>query len=290
MSAVTIEQTNEQYHSDQSAISSSMVRDITYPNMPIDYWYKHERSDRVKNKPTEDMMLGTALHAKILEPENFEEQVVVRGDGVSGLTKEAKAEKALAMAQGKAYITDKGLLNVIGARDSIFRLKYGKLMAAGLGESEKSIYWDEEIEGNVVRLKCRLDRCFAPSSFFPNGLVIEIKKSESANPEKFEKHSWDFGYHIQEAFYQRGFEALYGTVPEFVFLVGELEAPYKATQIKLSDELVNEGWSLCKKGLSDILRCRDTGIWPGYCREDEIEEISIPAYERKKIQWKNKKL
>ena len=82
-------ESNADYHKNP-AVSSSMAK-LALESMQL---YRDHQAGLVERKETPSMMLGTAIHAAVLEPELFKSDFIVKPDDMSFATKEGKQWKA----------------------------------------------------------------------------------------------------------------------------------------------------------------------------------------------------
>jgi hypothetical protein len=150
-----------------------------------------------------------------------------------------------------------------------------KLLEAG--SAELSGYWHDEQTG--VRLRFRPD--FLPDT--PGRpLIVEYKTSQSANPRRFAKSMFDYGYHQQAAWNIDGLSACCGVDDAaFVFIVQQKEPPWLVSVCQLEPEDIAYGRAQNRAAIDLYAKCRDSGIWPGY---DGLYTIALPGWARHQIQ------
>lgn len=139
------------------------------------------------------------------------------------------------------------------------------------GEPEKTLVWRDEATGVLCRAKADWLR--------PDG-VVDYKTAHVAGVGALPKVVYDRGYHIQAAFYLRGFRVLHPSVePFFVFSGQEKEGPYLVQVFQLTDRALAEGDRKCTEALALYAKCAADDDWPGY-PADEIPLIDLPAWVR----------
>ena len=148
---------------------------------------------KYKMIPTPAMEMGTALHALVLDGQKaFDASYVKKPDGLSLATKEGKEWKA-ALGRKKALSEggkDDPWGSVQGMAESLRRLEwFSGTDAEYIKYNEVSIYWDWE----GVRCKARLDRVLVDE-----GIVLDLKTTDSVEPELFTKKVVGLGYDFQE--------------------------------------------------------------------------------------------
>jgi len=231
-------------------------------------------------EPTPAMIIGSATHSAILEPDLFVKEWgrLPEGDGRSKLVKEAKAE--LIVEFGVDHILKPDAYdNILAMRDSVL----GNALALDLldgADTEVSHYWAERYflgtKPVEVDCKARIDALPREDSMW-NHCVVDIKTTANASPEEFRRSCFNFSYHLQCQHYlsaaNRG---------RFIFIVVERDAPHCVAIYELDDDALELGrqtrdsllgqWAFCEaeeaEGLPDA--------WPGF--PVEIQELSLPGW------------
>ena len=220
---------------------------------------------------TPAMEIGTALHCRVLDGEEaFKGSYVKKPDGLSLATKEGKAWKAelgrkKALSEGGK---DDPWGSVQGMTKSLQRLQW----YAGTGpeyikRNEVSIYWDWE----GVRCKARLD-----SLLVDEGIVLDLKTTDSVDPELFQKKVAGLGYDFQAAYYAKAAEVAFGKPFKFLFVAVERKAPYTVDIFEVSDAMMAEGMVKCEQALRTYAACEASGEWPN--REPKIHALDYPGW------------
>lgn len=249
---------NAAYHA-HSALGSSSIRTLT-SKTPAHYNYQ-------RNRPTYSgaFDIGTAAHSVILEDTFAGIQEV---ESENWMTKAAKEARNEARAAGKTPLLSKELAQVRKMRDSVMADQRARAILEG-GTPEVSVFWDHE---TGTPLKCRPDK-WTPDHATGN-LIVDLKTTVSADPNKFAKSVGEFGYHQQEAHYVDGLKA-HGYNPKFVFVLVEKTAPYLVNVIELDPYAVELGRHLNDKGIRLYNECAANDRWPGY---QTTEPVSLPVW------------
>lgn len=261
-------ETNDQYHSHTASISKSHL-DAIAGKSPKHYWHRYIREDREPNTPTPAMVLGSAIHSAILEPDLFPLEYVAN-PGIERRSNAGKAEYAAFEAEnkGKTVLSDDDFQTCLSMRDAV----HMHPVAAGLftgGNAEQSFYAIDEETGELM--KCRTDYMHG------NGMIVDLKSTEDASQTGFSKSAGNFRYDVQVAWYHGVLDAAYGEHnPVFAFVAVEKSKPhalgiYYATPIDIEIAL--------KAARADFLRIvehKRSGLWPDY--GDEARPLIIPKY------------
>lgn len=247
----------EVYHAHPESISNSGLRLVS--RSPAHYRYAP------KLESTRAMVIGSALHMAVLEPDLF------LGKYVDSKCEDRRSKyyKDLAERYGGEYVlTIEETKHVVGIRDSLWS-KFGELLSLP-GHTELSGFSTDPETGVMCRHRFdKLTNC---------GIAIDLKTSVDARPEAFSRSIYNYGYHMQNAFYADQYEWITGEqITDFIFLVVESEAPYACKMYRLNQESIEVGRYMYRQALNEYASCKGTGVWPAYYG-DEIEEIGIPHW------------
>lgn len=135
------------------------------------------------------------------------------------------------------------------------------------GKAEQSLYWVDQETG--VTCRGRIDW------LLPNA-IVDLKTTINAAPQKFSRSLVDYGYALQAAWYQEGYEALTGERLPFVHIVVEKEAPHLVAVYQLDADAIAYGAEKAREARLLFAECESSGNWPGY--STDIELVSLPAW------------
>lgn len=271
---------NDAYHADPClpmSLSSTGARKLT-TDCPA--MFKYERDNQGVRKRAFD--IGTAGHLMVLEPEKFEEQIVL----VEGFTKDgkpsagyattdAKEQRDAAYAAGKTPLLKPELDMLQEMRSAIWNDPVVS-KAFVSGEPEKSMFWQDEETG--IWCRCRPD--FLPR----NGrYLLDYKTADDANPEKFQKRAFDMGYHQQAAWYLEGYRAVTGEDPtRFWFIVQSKKPPYLVSICEMDPYALQIGEARNRYAKGALAWCLKHDEWPGYrptlSDRNRVFQIAPPAW------------
>jgi exodeoxyribonuclease VIII len=210
------------------------------------------------------MKIGSAIHCSVLEPDFFEERHVILPDGVDGRTKEGKYIMSEAKKSGKVILSKSDAELCIDVALAVSS-KAGIKKYIKSGDSELSVFTKDR--------KCRLDH-------YNSGNIFDLKTCNDASPNGFSKQIYNYGYHIQAAWYidtckMAGLEA-----DGFIFIAVEKEAPYAIGLYELGSDSLEVGRSAYQSALDKLEHAKSTGEWPGY--SEYLETIDLPYWELNK--------
>lgn len=265
---------NADYHADTSHISASGLKLLA--RSPAHYWAKYLDPERQPDAPKRNMIRGSMIHGMLFEPQLWEQQYVQLPEGLDRRTKEGKALWLEILATGKEPITAQEWKDGLGIITNMLRHPRSMELFQLPGVAEQTLTWVDADTG--VRCKARPDFMVPPglSDKYPNGVIVDLKSTQDARAEQFQRTAWNLGYHIQAAHYCNGFKASYGTFPAFFFAAGEPKAPYPVQYFKAGEAFMGAGLGDVSDLLEIYASCLATDSWPGY--PDEDGELEPPAW------------
>ncbi len=243
------------------------------------------------DKDTPAKVLGTAIHARVLEPEKYATDYLVAeqcgarkkdgercsNTGLWPLTDGSfvcgvHVKAATSTVRGGAIILspeDAATVEGIGA--SIARHSVAGPLIAACTDFELSIVWDDPLTG--VRCKARLD-AFAPD--LAGGSIPDIKSTEGGDFLDFERAILKWGYHRKAWFYLRGAKEVGLAARHFPIIAVEKEPPYAVAVYRVSDGVVTYLEDQMTALLELYAACEARQEWPAY--PERVREISIPDW------------
>lgn len=261
-----VECTNDAYHSGPG-ISKSHLDKIASAS-PRHYWHHYLNPDRVREEPTPAMVLGSAIHSAILEPDLFPLEYVA-DPGINRRTNAGKAEYEAFVAEnaGKTVLNDEQMQTCLAVRDAV----HLHPVAAGLlqgGAAEQSFYAIDPETGELI--KCRTD-------YLAGDMIVDVKSTEDASPDGFGKSAANFRYPMQVAWYHDVMDAAFGEhPPHWVFLAVEKKPPYAVGLYFTEPDVVQRARLACRRDLMRIVQGKRTGQWPDYGAE--ALPLNLPAW------------
>ena len=222
---------------------------------------------------TEAMILGTAVHAALLEPEVFKNKYVVAPKFDRRTTK-GKADYTLFCVEnmGKLILTKDEYDHVLAMRDSVFSHPKAKDAFSFKIDPEKEIFF--EMEG--VACKAKLDAIVPEIN-----TVIDFKTARSATAEQFRRDALSMGYDLQAFWYYEAYKAEFEKYPDYyAFIVVSKEAPYPVGFFEVDKEFLDRGRYCALKHLRKYKECLALDVWPKNESEDVIV-ISTPEWAMK---------
>lgn len=279
---------NEEYHA-RPEYSSSQLKDLL---RSAAHFYSYNIAKEHEKESKKHLDFGTLAHTLFLEPEKFEaEFVVLPADAPKPPTdvmRNAKNPSADSLARIewwdawqaqnglKITISEEQLAGATRIVDSLKALSMYEVMQNNPGMAEASIFFTDPIYD--LQLRVRPDYHIIPCDAFPSGLIIDVKTANDARPMAFSKACGNFAYDLSAAMYREGFQQYYKTEnkPDFIYLVGESDAPFVGKQYKASDLFLSVGETRYRKAKELLAESQLMNQWQGYSLE--LEEIFLPSY------------
>jgi exodeoxyribonuclease VIII len=264
---------NADYHR-HSAVSKSHLDLVA--RSPLHYWARYVDPKRVDPDPTAAMLLGTAVHTHILEPDEWTARYIAGPEALDRRTKAGKEAWAAfeADAAGRTVISRNDADLVLAMGRAVRNHPAAAMLLARPGAAETTWMWHDADTG--LQCKCRPDWLTTDGS-----LIVDLKTTEDASPAGFRKSIANFRYHVQAAWYLDGIERATGKRPEqFLFVCVEKKAPHAVAVYAADAEMIDAGAKHARLDLDTLAVCKAADAWPGYSHQ--IEPISLPAWMRPK--------
>ena len=230
-------------------------------------YYRHCKDN--PQPPTPAMILGTATHRMILEPERVGDMAIwgtlpeekVRNGKVWEAFKAANAAKLIVtVKESEAMI---GM--TVGARKHLPIRKY----ADAKGKTEVSMVWTDKASGR--RFKARLDKIILATHTIP-----DLKTCRDCRSYQFGAQAYALGYHIKEAIYWTGYRALTGSEPRMKLMAIESKAPHESAVYRVTKDVILQGLEELDTLLKLLAECEETNTWPP-AQEDEADLV-LPTW------------
>ena len=270
-SGIVIE-TNAEYHGYREAISKSRLA-----NMSVCPAYFKWCEDNPQ-EPSEDMVLGSAFHKIVLEPETFDKEFMIMPH-FDRRTKEGRLgyENLMNKVQGECItlITKEQYDTICGMRDSIMSNPYAKKLING--NIEQSMYFTDDL--TKVECKCRPD---VWRKVADRVVITDLKSAKSVMPNDFMRDCVKYHYDLQTAMYRDGASKVLG-VPkdniDFVFIAVEKKPPYLLNIMQADTYVIQKGEADFREYIGTYAECLETNNWYSFNGKDNIiNNLSLPSY------------
>lgn len=260
-------ESNEVYHANE-AVGSSTLKSIAKSSV------LHAINQEFK--ATDSLLIGSAAHAAILEPETFDSQFAV-APKVDKRTKLGKETWNLFMEEAgdKQLLNEDQMAIVEGIKAATMSHPIARGMLTG-GEAEYSYY--SKCPETGLELKCRPD-------YVNQGALIDLKTTLDASLEGFTRQAGNLYYHLQAAYYLDVYNAANGTnVNEFFFVAVENKAPFGVSIWKVGHVEIEAGRAEYKAALRKYAKyMNDKSVNESFNIQShgypqEIKELVLPLY------------
>ena len=264
MAEVSYNQNEFDYRREEGLNQSSLKKILDSPA-------HYQAALKTKMIPTPAMEMGTALHCLSLDGQKaFDNSYVKKPEGIRLNTKEGKewkegvGRKRVLSAGGK----DDPWGSVQGMAAELARLAwFDPSQKDYIKYNEVSVYWNDR----GVDCKARLDRVLVDE-----GIVLDLKTTDSVDPETFTKKVVNLGYDFQAAYYTRAAMAAFDKPFRFIFVAVERKAPFTVDLFEVSPDMMHEGFSKVDRALDLYVKCSESSEWPN--REPSIRQLSYPGW------------
>ncbi|TLF96777.1 hypothetical protein FEK35_27180 [Nocardia cyriacigeorgica] len=253
------------YHGDRNSISSSQVRRLL--KVTPHRW----RYERDHPKPaSEEMDFGTAVHTILF---GTGAQPVDSGYQLWN-TNAAKKRLAEIRAEGGIPMRPREFEAAHTAADNLrSHPEAAQLLASG--EPELSAWARDPDTGVMLRARADWVHWVGDAT----AVIGDGKTSHEPGPDEFMWSVDKFGYHRQQAFYQRVFELL-GVRTAFLFLVVCTDPPYETYVVELPPTAVELGDRDNERALAIYAQCLATDTWPTHDSGVFRKDLPARAYKR----------
>lgn len=257
---------NEQYHAETTHVSSSRLKEIL--KSPAHFLIAQE-----ERESTAAMRFGTTVHCALLEPDRFAERYVV-DPGFDRRTKEGKANAAAFAAEhaGMTLVSSEDLAAIARIREGLRKHETAHaLLTLPDRLCEQSIFWRDPI--TQIHQKVRPDLRIG---LHAGSLIVDLKKSRSADRFSFSKQCVELGYHVSAAMYCEGVRIAFGDKPRFAWLV--VESSGVVSLYEPDADLCELGEKRYRRALITLASCIESNRWPAYQDGRSIEPLSAPKW------------
>lgn len=224
-----------------------------------------------KKEPTEQMKLGSAVHALVLTPGL---DVVRAMPDLNLRTKEGRGERDRleeeARASGLILLDDEEQLEAARAMAEAAREHPAvKRLLAKTTATEESILFRR----GGLECKARLD------ALTHDGIVWDIKTCSDASAKEFGKAVVNRSYLTQAEIYLFAANEVYPqSFDNFVFVAVENTPPYGVAAYAVDTQSVYFEAAMRKneRRIKTYLGCLEAGLWPAY--SSKIQDLIVPAW------------
>ena len=272
-----------EYHADPCptpSLSAGMINDLLVAPALCYHRSRRLNPEYVEPEGQEKFSIGTVSHLMHLEPHRFDEAVVVV-EAADWRTKAAQVARKAAQAEGKTAVLKSQLARIVAARTALLQHPIAALAFSG-GASEQSMFWLHPKYGFWCR--ARPDYIADEGSY-----LADYKATANANPNRFDRHALDMGYHRRAAWYLDGARILMDGEPDhYWFINQEVSPPHLVSVVELDSDALEIGRIENEKACERFARCLESGNWFGYRHEaddstDRTFTVGLPTWKVRQV-------
>ena len=238
---------NEAYHS-LKAVSPSQIKVLG--RSPLHYFDHFLAEDREKREPTPAMLLGTALHTAVLEPDLWDTTIAVPPHSFDRRTKAGKelAAEFERESAGKIVLSPEDADEVRRMADAVRKHPAAGFLLELPGRREASYTWTDPQTG----LECKTRPDWHSED---RRIVVDVKTCRDASRVEFAKAISNLDYHVQAAWNQDALEA-----EQFLTIAVENVRPYAVAVYPASGALIAAGQRRIEAAMALLAECQASGI------------------------------
>lgn len=276
MKSGIITESNKEYHGYTEAISKSRL--ALFSVCPAYFKWAEDNP----TEPTEDLIVGSAFHKLVLEPDDFDKEYAVLPMGVDRRTKAGReVYDAFIQEAGERQIITQEQFDIISAmRDSVFSNKYSAALLKG--EHEKSMYAVDDLTQECIKTRPDCYRMVGDRL-----IITDLKSCRSAITEDFSKAVVSYFYDLQAFMYCNNASKVFNIPMEnidFVFLAVQKSEPHLVNILQADAYIMQRGEALFRRFIGEYHQCKESGVFWGLNGEHEIiNNLSLPPWMLKEI-------
>lgn len=223
--------------------------------------YRYEMANRTEKDAYD---LGHAVHAKVLGVGSPVAVIPATGRTKDLQTAHREAKEA-AHAAGLIPITAEQAEQVDAMAESVLAHDEARALLERDGQSEVSMWWHEETalgwDTTTVPCRGRIDRLTTHDG---EPLAIDLKTTaRNTGPIAWRSAVLDYGYDLQAAAYDSGYQKLTGDALPMTHIAVEKAAPYVvAVYPPMPWDYLARGARRWQQAIDTYAECVATGHWP----------------------------
>ena len=203
-------------------------------------------------QPTPLMIVGSAIHAAVLEPHIFDaEYVLYEGRKSGGPWETFKAEHP-----GATVLNPEQYEQVMGAAWAVLHGRQGREARSVMRRCKREVTLRWVDPATHIRCKARPD-------LVRRGLLADLKTTGSAEKRKFGRLAGELGYHGKMAFAAMGLRTLGVPFERVAVIAVEQKPPHDIGVFDIGEEDLALSEDMVSNLLAKVKECRRRRIWPG---------------------------
>lgn len=259
-----------EYHADRSTLSQSGIKVLL--QAPALFKYQLDNPP----PPKRHYDLGSVAHSIVLgvgaQPEAVHRYDAKTGEDLGEAddmrSPSTRAHADQIRAAGNIPLLRKEVAQAEAMAESLDRHRLAMELLAD-GAPEMTMYAEHEPTGIMCR--GRVD-------WLTPELLVDLKTTDTADPDQFGKKANSYGYHIQNAMYVDLARLLGHPAKAFAFVLIEKTPPYLVEVVQLGAPSIRYGRKEYTRGLEILRDCREVDLWPSYSDDDTYRIVNIPDW------------
>lgn len=237
------------YYSDP-AISHSMLKHMA--KSPAHFKAELERP----NVQTDAMLLGSLVHAMVLEPHVVEPNYL-RAEKVDRRTKEGKAQWAAMQSEDKTLVKAEVWETAERMAESVLDCGVASSLvmeAAAMNKIEVEFKWNDNRFG--VERKSKVDG-------ITDHTIVDLKTTTDAT-RGFDRSVVKYWYHTQAAYYRDALASAGMSRSLFTIIAVEKTPPYAVAIVRMDDDVMDWGKEIVDNWLDQLRSCKASQRYPSF--------------------------
>ena len=257
----------EDYHGCKDSISRTKI--MTYDKCPRKYEAQYLTGELVK-EVTKPMILGSAFHTYILEPDLFPVRYGVLSADIDRRTTRGKFEVQQIELSGRTPLDYEMMETLINMKHALAsHAEAAALVWGGNPVYERSYIYGDDGSGLVIKSRPDILR---------DNCIVDLKSCQRADQFSFSRSMVENGNHIQGAMAQDAIHIVDGREDALslpvVNIAIETTAPHCIAIYFISQDAIEAGRSRYRS----VLMRMKASFASGYYRSYETKEIGLPAW------------
>lgn len=253
-----------EYHA-HPALSSTGARRLLEAPAVYHYWRNNPEP------PKEEFDIGTLVHSKVLgvgaSIDVIPDEILASNGAMS--TKAAKEFVAESRAAGRIPMRSGQARQVDRIAESVLKHPTARAFLEAGGDRELSVFSKDPATG--VEQRARFDLMTGETR--QGVFAVDLKTTEgSASLPAFTRTVGNYGYHIQETWYDEVARAAGMDPFRFLFIVVEKKPPYMVGLTILSAKWIEMGRESTARARRVFAECTQSGVWPGLPEDVQLSE------------------
>lgn len=286
MNAATIvrDMPSEEYHDIDDRVSQSALK--LFLRDPGQYYQRYELKIRPEGgKPKhfiwgqdfenllfEDRLPGVLIPDEVLSRSERDGKVILRRSGAAWKEFESRMQaehgQDVRLLKGDEWAKD--IQPLLLARDQLrAHAKAAKLIR---GDQHVCAFWEDEETG--LPCKCQFD------VLSERRAIVDLKTAANADPDQFNRAVYNFGYHLQAAWYTRAWERATGERWPFAFVVVQSSPSYFCEVYTLGPEWLELAEQQIARGMRRLAEAKQQNRWQTETCGQVVELTPLPWMKR----------